>query len=152
MWGGKQLFAFVGNDTDGVITLTTPASKYSFYIPFRCRPIRSGVTVTTVLSGAATVAFDRQPYAGAATERGNGDCGYITIPTTTAAGYVIYDETNYYDGVTAGAGTWIEYLNEGDAVVFELISAATSGAGVPWLIVEVDPEMPANNAAMTKTV
>ncbi len=148
MWGGKQLYAFVYYTP---ITLTGAADKCSFYIPFRCRPIRSGVTVTTVLSGAATVTFDRQPYAGASTDRGTGDAGYITIPTTTAAGYVIYDETNYYDGITAGTGNWIQTLNEGDAVVFVLSSAASSGAGVPWLVVEVDPEMPGNNAAMTKT-
>jgi hypothetical protein len=42
-------------------------------------------------------------------------------------------------------------LNEGDAVVFELVSAATSGAAVPWLIVEIDPEQPGNNSAMTLT-
>ncbi len=149
MWGGKQQFAFTYYTP---ITLTTNADKCSFYIPFRCRPIRAGFTVTTVLSGAATVAFDRQPYAGAATSRGDGDCGYIVVPTTTAAGYVIYDETNYYDGITAATtGNWTNTLNEGDAVVFQLVSEATSGAGVPWLVVEIDPEMPGNNASMTLT-
>ena len=153
MWGGRQLFAFVGGGAAGAsITLTTNADKHTFIIPFKCKPIRSGVTITTVLSGAAVVAFDRQPAAGSATGRGDGDCGYITIPTTTAAGKVIYDKTNYYEGITAGAGNWIESLNEGDAVVFQLISEATSGAAVPFLIVEVDSEQPANNSAMTLTV
>jgi len=152
MWGGRQLFAFVGGGAAGAsIALQTNADKHTFIIPFKCKPIRAGVTVTTVLDGAAIVAFDRQPAAGSATDRGDGDCGYITIPTTTAAGAVVYDKTNYYSGVTAGAGVWIESLNEGDAVVFQLISASTSGGGVPWLIVEVDSEQPGNNSAMTLT-
>ena len=45
----------------------------------------------------------------------------------------------------------MESLNEGDAVVVELVSAASSGAGVPWLLVEIDPEQPGNNSAMTET-
>ncbi len=152
MWGGKQLFAFVGGGAAGAsITLTSNADKHTFIIPFKCRPIRSGVTITTVTSGAAIVTFDRQPSAGSATDRGNGDCGYITIPSATAVGAVIYDKTNYYDDITAGAGNWIATLNEGDAVVFELVSAASSGAAVPWLIVEIDPEQPGNNSLMTLT-
>lgn len=145
MFGGKQLYAFTYYTP---ITWTGAADKASFYIPFRCRPIRAGITTTTVLNGAATVAFDRQPAAGSATNRGSGDCGNIVIPTTTAAGAVIYDKTDY---VAAGTGTWVQYLDEGDAVVVELTSAATSGAGVPWLIVEIDPEQPGNNSAMTLT-
>ena len=145
MFGGKQLYAFVYYTP---ITWTGAADKCSFYIPFRCRPIRAGITTTTVLSGAATVAFDRQPYAGAATDRGDGDCGNIVVPTTTAAGYVIYDETDYKADAT---GTWIQHLDEGDCVVVQLVSAASSGAGIPWLVVEIDPEQPGNNSAMTET-
>ena len=145
MFGGKQLYAFVYYTP---ITWTTPADKASFYIPFRCKPIRAGITTTTVLSGAATVAFDHQPAAGSASNRDDGACGTITIPTTTAAGAVIYDNTDY---VAAGTGEWVGSLNEGDAVVIELTSAASSGAGVPWLIVEIDPEQPGNNSAMTET-
>lgn len=152
MFGGKQLFAFVGGGAAGAsITLTSNADKHTFIIPFKCRPIRSGVTITTVTSGAAVVAFDRQPSAGSATDRGDGDCGYITIPSATAAGGVVYDKTNYSNDIIAGAGNWIASLNEGDAVVFQLVSAASSGAAVPWLIVEVEPEQPGNNSIMVLT-
>jgi len=152
MWGGKQLYAFKYDN--GTVTLTTNADKYTWYVPFRCRPIRAGVTVTTVLDGAATVKFDRVPTPGSASGRGDGDCGMITIPTTTAAGKVYYDKTNYYYGIdpsSTTAGNWCELLDEGESVVFELTSAATSGAATPWLIVEIDSEQPGNNSNMTLT-
>ena len=151
MFGGKQLYAFT---YDSTITLTGAADKFTWYVPFRCKPIRAGVTVTTVLDGAATVKFDRVPTPGSETGRGDGDCGMITIPTTTAAGQVLYDKTNYYYGITVStttAGNWIDYLDEGDALVFELTSAATSGAATPWVIVEIDPEQPGNNSNMVLT-
>lgn len=147
MFGGKQLYVFTYNTE---IALTSNADKYTWYIPFRCRPLRAGVTVTTVTSGAATVKFDRAPIPGTDTSRGDGDCGMIVIPTGTAVGYVVYDNTNYYYGITAAtAGNWCQFLDEGESLVFQLTSAASSGGVVPWLLVEIDPEQPGNNAVMS---
>ena len=72
--------------------------------------------------------------------------GTITIPTGVATLKVYYEDTDY---VAAGTGEWIGTCNEGDQIVFQVITAATTaGQGIPWIIVEVDPEQPANNTAM----
>lgn len=150
MFGGKQFFAFVGGGAAGAAqALTSAADIHTWTIPFRCRPIRAGVTITTTVSStvSAVVKFDRRPTAGSDTNRGDGDVGTLTIVTTTAAGKAAYENTDY---VAAGTGDWAEYLNEGDQVVVQVTTASDSaGQGIPWLLVEIDPEQPANNTAMT---
>ena len=149
MWGGKHLFTFVGGGAAGATcSLTAGTDIHTFTIPFRCRPIRAGITLTTTISSAANtvVKFDCRPTAGSDGSRGDGDVGTLTIVTATAAGKAVYEETDY---VSAATGAWVSSLNEGDQVVVENITVASvAGAGVPWLIVEVDPEQPSNNSAM----
>ena len=149
MFGGKQLFAFIGGGAAGAAqALTSATDIHIFTIPFRCKPIRAGFTITTTVSSyvSAVVKFDRRPTAGSDTSRGNGDVGALTIVTTTAAGKAVYENTDYVD---AGTGAWVASLDEGEQVVVEVTTAATSaGAGVPWLLVEINPERPANNSAM----
>ena len=143
MWGGKQLFAFIGGGAAGAAqSLTGAATIHTFTIPFRCTPIRSGFTVTTaVTTQASTVKFT-----GAGGTAGN--LGTLIIPTTATAGKVYYENTDY---VAAGSGTWLGSLDEGDQVTVVVSipdGAPGSGAGIPWLLVEVNPDMPANNSAM----
>lgn len=149
MIGGKPLFAFIGGGAAGAAqSLTSATDIHTFTIPFKCIPIRAGFTLTTTVSSSvsAVVKFDRRPTAGSDTNRGDGDVGAITIPTTAAAGKAYYENTDYVD---AGTGEWVNALNEGDQVVVQVATASDSaGAGIPWLLVEINPEMPANNSQM----
>ncbi len=143
MIGGKPLFAFIGGGAAGAAELLTAANTiHTFTIPFKCIPIRCGVTVTTaVITYASTVKFT-----GAGGTAGN--CGTLIVPITATAGKVYYENTDYID---AGTGSWLAALDEGDQVtVIVSVPDGTpgSGAGIPWLLVEVNPEMPANNSAM----
>ena len=143
MWGGKQLYAFIGGGAAGAAqSLTGAATIHTFTVPFRCIPIRCGVTITTaVITQAATVRFT-----GAAGTAGN--CGTLIIPTSATAGKAYYENTDY---VAAGTGSWISSIDEGDQVTV-IVSipdgAPGTGAGIPWLIVEVNPDQPANNSSM----
>lgn len=80
--------------------------------------LRVGAIITTVLVGAATVAFDRRITTGSDTGRVNGlnaaGDAVLTIPTATAAGKVVYDDVSVD-------------LNPGDQIVVEVTAAATSG-------------------------
>jgi len=149
MFGGKQLFAFVGGGAAGAAqALTSAADIHIFTIPFKCKPLRAGFTLTTTVSSSVSVVvkFDRRPTAGSDTNRGDGDVGALTIPTTAAAGKAYYEDTDYVD---AGTGSWVAALDEGEQVVVQVSTASDSaGAGVPWLLVEVSPERPGNNTAM----
>jgi hypothetical protein len=149
MWGGKQLFAFIGGGAAGAVqTLGSTGDKHTFTIPFRCRPIRAGFTVTTLISGGVSpvVKFDRRPTANSDTGRGDGDVGALTIGATRAQGKAVYENTDY---VTDGSGKWVASLKEGEQVVVRVATASSgNGDGIPWLIVEVDPEQPANNSNM----
>ena len=149
MWGGKQIKAFVGGGAAGAAQLLTSAADIHVWtIPYRCRPIRFGFTITTTVSSAvsAVLRCDKRPTAGSDVGRGSGDLGTLTIPTTAAAGKAYYENTDF---VAAGTGAWAEYLKEGQQAVAVVGTAATvAGQGIPWLLVEVDPEQPANNTAM----
>lgn len=149
MFGGKQVFAFIGGGAAGAAqVLTSAADIHIFTIPFRCRPIRVGFSLTTTVSSSvsAVVKFDKRPTAGSDSSRGDGDVGTLTIPTAAAAGKAYYENTDYKEDAT---GAWVGTLNEGDQVVVQVTTASTSaGAGIPWLIVEPDLERPANNSAM----
>jgi hypothetical protein len=150
MWGGKQLFAFIGGGAAGAAqALTSAADIHIWTIPFRCRPIRAGVSLTTTVSSSVSVVvkFDRRPTAGSDSSRGDGDVGALTIPTTAAAGKAYYENTDYVSTGTAGA--WVATLDEGEQVVVQVVTPSDSaGNGVPWLLVEIDPEQPGNNTAM----
>ena len=143
MIGGKPLFAFIGGGAAGAAqSLTGAATIHTFTVPFKCIPIRCGVTITTaVTTQASTVKFT-----GAAGTAGN--CGTLIIPTTATANKVYYENTDY---VSAGTGLWAASLDEGDQVTV-IVSipdgAPGTGAGIPWLLVEISPETPANNSAM----
>lgn len=140
MWGGKQLHVFVGVGTTGIsLVTTTNGTIWTFAIPFRCTPIRAGVTVI-VAPGTTppTLTF------GAA-----GICGVITVPIAASANTVYYDDTDYK---ADGSGTWTNSIDEGDTVAVVVSNQSSStGTVVPWLLVEVNPDQPANNAAMILT-
>lgn len=145
MWGGKQLYAFIGGGAAGAEqALTGAATIHTFTIPFRCIPIRCGVTMTTAMTTqAVTVKFT-----GAGGTAGN--CGTLIIPVTGAVGECYYENTDYqlYSG---SASTWLGALDEGDQVtVITSIpdGAPGTGGGIPWLLVEINPEQPANNTSM----
>ena len=149
MWGGKQLAVF-GSGAAAIPVTTSGADVYYFPIPFRCRPIRVGFTITTAITiQAAIINFDSVVYTATGSQtRGNCDVGQITLPLSAYRNKCYYDDTDY---VAADTGTWKATLSEGDYVVVEVSQASTAGAGFPWLLVEVDPEQPANNTNMTKT-
>ncbi len=149
MIGGKPLFAFIGGGAAGAAqALTSATDIHVFTIPFKCIPIRAGVVITTTISstGNTVVKFDKRPTAGSDVGRGDGDVGTLTIATGKVAGTVAYEDTDFVDAAT---GAWVSSLNEGDQVVVQVVTAASSaGQGVPYLLVEISPEMPANNSAM----
>lgn len=154
MWGGKQLYAFIGGDTIGAEKVITGAATiFTFTIPFRCIPLRCGFTVTTaVTTEAATIKFT--VVAGTVGEVAAvttaGGCGTLIIPhtITNQIGKAYYENTDY---VAAGTGAWLGSIDEGDQVQVNVTipdGAPGAGGGVPWLLVEVNPEQPANNASM----
>ena len=152
MWGGKQLFAFIGGGAAGAVqSLTTgaPTTIQTWTIPFRCRPIRCGFTLTTAVTvQSAILRFDvvNRTVAAVAQTTTTGACGTITMPVSTEGiGKAYYENTDY---VAAGTGAWDATLDEGDQVIARVTQASTAGAGIPWLVVEVDPEQPANNSSM----
>jgi len=150
MWGGKQLKTFEGGGAAGAAqSLTSGATIHTWTIPFRCRPTRVGFTLTTAVTvQSAILRFDviNRTVAAVAQTTTSGGCGTITMPVSTEGiGKAYYENTDY---VAAGTGAWNEYLEEGDRVAAVVSQASTAGAGVPWLVVEVDPEQPANNSSM----
>ncbi len=150
MWGGKQLVQLGGQGT-AVVSVATTGDKYYIAIPFRCRPIRVGFTITTAITiTAAVVNFDRITYtATGSNTRGDCDVGQITLPISAYAYKCYYDETDASTAVETD--TWVETLNEGDVVVVQCATAATAGEGFPFIVVEVDNERPANNANMVQS-
>lgn len=150
MWGGKQI-AKLGGEGAAALSTGSTADIYYIAVPFRCKPIRSCFTVTTASTGtSAVIDFDSITYtATGSSTRGVGDVGSITVPYDTDYAYkCYYDVTDY---VAAGTGTWKGSLNEGDLIIVEVSTASTGGAGFPFVIVEVDPEQPANNSNMIKS-
>ena len=149
MFGGKQIVPLIGGGAAGAAqSLGSAADIHIFTIPFRCKPIRVGFTLTTTVSGgvAPVVKFDKRPTAGSDTDRGDGDVGTLTFSATGAAGKAYYENTDYKED---GTGSWVGTLNEGDQVVVQVSTASGgNGAGIPWLLVEPELERPANNSAM----
>jgi len=135
MIGGKPLFPIIANSIE---SLTSNGTIHTFGIPCKCIPIRAGFIVTTTVTVTSPVLTF-----GAA-----GLAGTLTIPVNTAAGKCVYDDTDYID---AGTGEWVASLDEGDTVAVVLTTQATAGAGIPFLLVELSPEMPGNNSAMVKS-
>jgi hypothetical protein len=153
MWGGKHLHEFTGGGAAGASqALTSATTIHTWTIPFRCRPIRIGFTLTTAVTIQSAIArFDviNKTTAAVAQTTTSGGCGTITMPISTAGiGKCYYQETDYVD---AGTGAWKALLYEGDQVAVVVSQASTAGAGIPFLVVEIDPEQPANNAAMIKS-
>lgn len=149
MFGGKQIIPLIGGGAAGAAqSLGAATDIHVFTIPFKCRPLRVGFTLTTTISGgvAPIVKFDRRPTAGSDTSRGDGDVGTLTFSATGAAGKAYYENTDYK---ADGTGEWVETLDEGEQVVVQVSTAsAANGAGIPWMLVEPVPERPANNSAM----
>ena len=153
MWGGKQLFAFIGGSTAGVAeNLQSGAVIHTWTIPFRCRPIRCGFTITiAVTTNSAILKFNvvNRTVAAVAQTTTTGGAGILTIPVSTEGiGKAYYQNTDYAD---SGTVVWNAYLEEGDLVAATVTTTAAAGSGIPWLIVEVDPEQPANNSSMIES-
>ena len=142
MFGGKQLFFFIGGGAAGAAeSLTGAATIHTWTVPCRMKPLRFGFTITTQTNSTGNIVVTATAAGGT-----TGNCGSLTIATAKAAGQVYYEET---DVVPAGTGTWVSSIDEGDQIVVAVSTAATSaGAGVPWLVCEVDADRPANNSVM----
>ena len=149
MWGGRQL-AKLGGEGASIPVTTSETDIYYIAIPFRCKPIRAGFTITTAITiQAAIINFDSMIYTATGSQtRGDCDVGQITLPLAAYRNKNYYDETDYVD---AGTGTWKGTLSEGDVVIVQVYQASTAGAGFPFLVVEVDPEQPANNSNMIES-
>lgn len=136
---GQNPFFLVGSGAAGAAqSLASATDIHTFTIPCKCRLLRACFNITTAVSssGATIVEFDRIPYNNGTRESA---CVQLTIPTTaTTVGNVYYDDP-----------TTAKYLYEGDRVVVQVATAATSsGEGNPWLICEYIPEVAGNNAYM----
>jgi len=150
MWGGKQLVV-LGGDATSALSTTSTTDILLIAIPFRCRPIRVGFTVTTAPTDqAAIINFDSITYLATGSQtRGDCDVGQITVPVNTYRNKCVYDETDYGDAVTSP--TWKGSLSEGQYVAVQVYQSSTAGAGIPFIVVEVDNERPANNTNMIKS-
>jgi len=150
MWGGKQLVS-LGGFGASIPATTSGTDIFYIAIPFRCRPIRVGFTVTTAPTDqAAIINFDSITYLATGSQtRGDCDVGQLTIPVNTYRNKCVYDETDTSTAVTTD--TWKETLEEGQVVAVQVYQTSTAGAGWPFIVVEVDNERPANNANMIQS-
>jgi len=146
------------------VDVSTGTDQAWFDIPFKCNVLFAGLTVSTVIAGAAVVKFDRQNAAGSGTGRTDGTIASITLPDTTAVGTMVYDKAAQ-DSLTAaaaallvtedtcnvGGGYWDSSsglcknhaygeLQPGNQVVVQRISG-TTGKVIPILVVEVSEEV-----------
>ena len=142
MFGGKQLFAFIGGGTAGAAeALTSATTIHTWTVPFRCIPLRFGFTITTATVSNVNISVTCTGAGGT-----TGNCGTLTIPTAVDAGKAYYEDTD------VGATVWTTSLDEGEQIVVAVATAAggggAAGAGVPWLLVEINPDRPANNSSM----
>jgi hypothetical protein len=144
MIGGKPTFYLIGGGAAGAAEdLRSNGTIHTFTIPERCKPLRAGVTITTSNGSKYTdVKFTGQ---GGTT----GNCGIVRVPAAAVAGECYYEDTDYVD---AGTGAWLDYLEEGDQVIVTVVveGATPLAYGIPWLKVELSPEMPDNNSGMVE--
>jgi hypothetical protein len=120
------------------ITFTSPADKAVWRVFAPITVLRIGYYVTTVMATTIPVVdFDRRITPGSDTGRVDQALGRVTGPAvaTQVAGKVVYKEVRVD-------------LNAGDEVVFELVTAAASGAAIPVMEYVARHEVPANQADM----
>lgn len=144
----QSVGAIVPNGTAvlGTETVSAAVAVHGEYIVMkRCKITRLLFTVTTAVVGPTTapvVAFKKRPTPGSTT--GQSTIGTLTLLDGTAAGKVVYKDVS---PVT---------LEAGDAICLEHTVAATggtpAGAGVYGFELQLDPEMPANEADMIASV
>ena len=117
------------------IALDSTGDKKTFFIPFNCVVQRIGCTITTALTVTAVViAFDRRPLPGSDTGRGDADVGTLTAPAAAqVVGRTLYDDVQVN-------------LKGGEQVVVEVTTAASAGAGLPFLEITPRAEEPANDS------
>jgi len=104
-------------------------------VPYKCQVRRFAILWLTTGAAQAIVEFDHQPTAGAAAGRVN--LVAITKPAAETQGKYLYK-----DPATSVV------LNEGDAVVVEVTDLEVASLFHPILLVERNPEQPANQADM----
>jgi hypothetical protein len=141
---GKSMFYFIGGGAAGAAeALTSSTTIQTFTIPEKCKPIRAGVTITT--SNGSKYVDVKFTGAGGTT----GNCGIVRIPSDAVAGECYYENTDYVDD---GTGAWLGSLDEGEQVIVTTVveGASPTAYGIPWLKVELSPEMPANNSSMVE--
>jgi hypothetical protein len=114
----------------------TGVHSYSYLVLSPCSVDKLLASVTTILSGAATLELKRRPTFGSAT--GEVVLDSLVLPDSLAVGQT-YQST--FKGVE---------LDVGDELVFEVSVAATSGGALYGVEVDNDPEEPGNNAELSE--
>lgn len=156
------------------VDLSSATDQAWFDVPFKCQVVYAACAVSTVISGAAVVKFDRQAMVQSATGRTDGTIGTVNIPDATVIGSVIYDkaaQSSLTEAAAAllvteatceaGGGVWDStnskcinapygQLEPGNQVVVQVISG-TTGAVIPMLVVELDDEVFGNLGNCTET-
>ncbi len=121
------------------IAFQTPADKAFAKILAAVTILRVGVYVTTAMTVTVPVVdFDRRITPGSDTGRVGSSPARLTFPSpvgTAAIGTVIYKNCQVD-------------LNAGDEVVFELVTAATAGGGIPFMEYVARHTAPTDNADM----
>lgn len=144
MWGGRQIKVYTGGGAIGAAeSLASAITIHTFTMGQRCRPIAAGIMVTTI--GTVQSAIVNFTSTGGST----GDCGKVTVPTTVAATYGVYEISDY--NVIGTSIRWVATLKRGQQVVVAVSQANTGGAGIPILVVEEDPDVFANETFWAAT-
>ncbi len=120
------------------IALQTPADKAFAKILAAVTILRVGVYITTAMTVTSPVVdFDRRITPGSDTGRVGSSPARLTFPAVAACviGAVIYKNCQVD-------------LNAGDEVVFELVTAATAGGGIPFMEYVARHTAPTDNADM----
>jgi len=113
-------------------------AAYSYAVLSPCTVDCLRALVTTVLVGAAVVVLKRRPLLGSAA--GESILATVNIPGGTLAGQTLQKKFKP------------EELDVGDELIFEVTSAATSGAALYGVEVDNDPEEAANNPELSDSL
>ena len=122
---------------DKVVLTSTGASLVHFAVQTQVEVKRVMFQLTTTVSSSAdaVVAVKYYPVIGSSSNAVT--IATLNIPTTTAAGKIVYKDINEYIAAPGGE------------IVFDVTTAATSaGIGVAGLICHLDPEYVTNQSNM----
>ena len=88
----KTYFELEQNSAVKLVATDSTADVLNYTAPFKCKIREIQAHVTGTEATACVIKFDKQPTAGSATGRGDGDLGSITFAASNLQGTVLVDK------------------------------------------------------------